>query len=420
MTGGRGNRSSGPGGSREEGLPRSGSGCGWTSWTAPGGRLLRRGFLPLFLALIGVVVVAAGAEAQVTPGARVAPADSAAVLLQAAGTFQAEGRSDVARALYEFILRNFPGTPAAEEASGRLADLQRIAEDSDGSGRVELQVWSTVYGLWLGVAVPAALGADGSEAYGAGLLVGGPAGFFAGRALTRNRDITDGQARAYTLGGSWGTWQGLGWANVADASTEGTFAAMVLGGLGGIGIGAALADRPISSAATTAASFGSLWGTWFGVAGGVLLDLEGDALLTAALLGGNAGLAGSALTFPSWRMSRNRQRLISIAGVLGGLGGAGIDLIVQPDNRKVAIAIPLVGSVAGLALGAWFTADRDGGAEGFDSDGGGEGPDGSLLHLDGGSLGFGAPIPTPTLLPGGPSGREWRPGLALTLFRGRF
>ncbi len=412
MTGARGSRRSTPGGPGGEGSGRSG--LEWRGWT---GRLLRGGLLALLLAL----VTAGGAEAQVTPGARVAPADSAAVLLQAAGTFQAEGRSDVARALYEFILRRFPGTPAAEEASLRLTDLQRMADDSDGSGRVELQVWSTVYGLWLGVAVPAALGADGSEAYGAGLLLGGAGGFFAGRALTRNRDITDGQARAYTLGGSWGTWQGLGWANVADASTEGTFAAMVLGGLGGIGIGAALADRPISSAATTAASFGSLWGTWFGVAGGVLLDLEGDELLTAALLGGNAGLAGSALTFPSWRMSRNRQRLISIAGVLGGLGGAGIDLIVQPDNRKVAIAIPLVGSVAGLALGAWFTSERDGIDDGLGGAGEGEGPDGSLLHLDGGRLGFGAPIPTPTLLPvRGPSGPEWRPGLALTLFRGRF
>jgi len=354
--------------------------------------------------------------------AQVSPADSAAVLLQAASTFQAEGRSEVARALYEFIVRNFPATPASDAASQRLMELQRrSAEEPDGSGRVELQVWSTVYGLWLGVAVPAALGADGSEAYGAGLLLGGPGGFMAGRALTRNRDLSDGQARAYTLGGSWGTWQGFGWANVAEASTEGTFAAMVGGGLAGIGIGAAVARRPISSAATTAASFGSLWGTWFGVAGGVLLDLEGDDLLTAALLGGNAGLAGSALTFPAWRMSRNRQRLISIAGVLGGLGGAGIDLIVQPDNAKVAIGIPLVGSLAGLALGVGLTSDRGTELDSGAGVGASEGPQGSLLHLEGGRLGLGAPIPTPTRLVGmGPTGLEWRPGLALTLFQGRF
>ena len=381
-----------------------------------------RSLLAALMLAMGLLGVGVEAGAQVVPGERIGPADSAAVLLQAATIFQAEGRSEVARALYEFIVQNFPGTPASDAASQRLVDLQRsLAEEPDGSGRVELQVWSTVYGLWLGVAVPAALGADGSEAYGVGLLLGGPGGFFAGRGLTRNRDISDGQARAYTLGGSWGTWQGLGWANVADASTDGTFAAMVAGGLAGIGIGAAVANRPVSAAATTAASFGSLWGTWFGVAGGVLLDLEGDDLLTAALLGGNAGLAGSALTFPSWRMTRNRQRLISIAGVLGGLGGAGIDLIVQPDNEKVAIGIPLVGSLAGLALGAFLTADRDGGPDGFDGAGAGEGPDGSLFHLEGGTLGFGAPIPTPTRLVGmGPTGLEWRPGLAVTLFRGRF
>ena len=49
-------------------------------------------------------------------------------------------------------------------------------------------------------------------------------------------------------------------------------------------------------------------------------------------------------------MSRNRTRLVSIAGVIGGLAGAGLDLIVQPDNEKVAIGIPLAGSIAGLAM----------------------------------------------------------------------
>src|SRR5690606_40706204 len=52
---------------------------------------------------------------------------------------------------------------------------------------------------------------------------------------------------------------------------EAAFAAAVLGGLAGIGIGAALAgSREITEAGATVANFGALWGTWFGFAGGYL------------------------------------------------------------------------------------------------------------------------------------------------------
>ena len=57
-------------------------------------------------------------------------------------------------------------------------------------------------------------------AAGVGLLLGAPAGFFASRAYARSRPLSDGQARAITLGGTWGTWQGFGWASVLDLGTE--------------------------------------------------------------------------------------------------------------------------------------------------------------------------------------------------------
>src|SRR5690606_24115081 len=129
-----------------------------------------------------------------------------------------EGRAEVAGALYALILERWAGTPAGTAARARLAEAPggRVGPAS----RTELHVWGTLYGIWLGVAVPAALGADAPEAYGAGLLLGAPAGLLLARSILRARPLGEGQVRAITWGGTWGTWQGFGWAEVLDAGRE--------------------------------------------------------------------------------------------------------------------------------------------------------------------------------------------------------
>jgi len=375
-----------------------------------------------------------------TPGlvqaqTRVTPADTAQVLLEAARGFEAEGRWEVAEALYRRIVARYGSTVAATDARARL--VAPPASVAYGDGTVELTVWMTLYGAWLGVAVPGALGADSPEPYGVGLLAGGPTGFLAGRSLARSLDLTEGQARAITLGGTWGTWQGFGWREVFDLgvgqscdtspfgdefcfdtedSAEETFAAMVVGGLAGIGVGALLSGRDITPGTGTVVNYGSLWGTWFGVAGGILMDLEDDDLLAATLVGGDVALLATALLAPGWNVSRSRARLVSIAGVLGGLGGAGLDLIAQPDDEKVAVAIPLVGSVAGLLLGIVATRDSGPDIAGLEAS-----TNGALVQVDEGRVRLGLPTPVPTLVPhDGPRGTRWRPALGLELFRARF
>ena len=357
------------------------------------------------------------------------------MLLDAARGFEVDGRRDVAAAVYQLILDRYPDTPAAVEARALLAAVP--VEDANRSGSVELRVWMTIYGAWLGVAVPGAFGANSSEPYGVGLLLGGPTGFLAGRALANALDLSEGQARAITLGGTWGTWQGFGWREVLDLGVdqdcqitsfcydveddiEETFAAMIVGGLTGIGVGALLSQREMTPGTASAVNFGSLWGTWFGVAGGTLLDLHDDDLLAATLVGGDAALLAAALLAPRWNVTRSRARLVSIAGVLGGLGGAGIDLLAQPDGDKARIGIPLAGSLLGLALGAVATRGRNDTAEGPVGP-----PDGALLRLDRGRLALRMPLPTPVLVPSQDVSLErsragWRPALAFELFRAEF
>ena len=258
-----------------------------------------------------------------------------------------------------------------------------------------------------------------------------------GKVLAESLDLTEGQARAVTLGGTWGTWQGFGWAEVLELggqencfrgpcfdsspSDEARFGAMVIGGLSGIAAGALLARRPISRGVASTANYGALWGTWFGVATSILMDFdEGDQPLTGALIGGNVGLLTTALLAPGWNISRNRARLVSIAGVIGGLGGLGLDLLFQPDDDKTLVAIPFATSLLGLAIGAVTTRDSD--AEPVPPDNSLSSLSGALFKLDEERFGVGFPTPTPTLvridLPSG--GTALEPAASFTLFAARF
>lgn len=340
-------------------------------------------------------------------------ADSAAVLLHAAEQLRLRGDVATARALLDYIERQYAGTVAAGDVARMRAAMRRMPEP-ERPGRTELIVWGTGYGAWLGVAVPLMFGSESPEVYGVGLLAGAPLGFLAARSYAARYQPTEGQVRAITFGGSWGTWQGFGWAEALDigvrthrvtldcppggpcesyeyeeTSAETMVAAAVVGGLVGIGTGALLARKPITAGTAATVSLGALWGSWFGFAGSYVAGLEEDELLVGTLLAGNAALLGTALAAPRWQLTESRARLISLGGLIGGLTGVGLLLIAQPDDERTAMAVPLVGSAIGLTVGALTTRDR--GADG-ESGGGGalinrEG-DRWALDVPGASLGL--------------------------------
>ena len=354
-------------------------------------------------------MLAALAAAPAPAAAQLTTADSAAVLVATAADFEARGELEVARALYVEVVRRYPGTPGAETALVRLAGLAGDADLRDRRGDTEFRVWSTLYGLWLGVAVPSLADADGSEPYGIGLLLGGPAGYLAGRAFSRSRSLSVGQARTISWAGTWGTWQGLGWAHALDLGAErdcdycdpdgnAVVATALAGGLAGILAGGLLARGEITEGTAASTYLGSLWGAWVGLAGANVLDLDDEATLTSTLLVGNAGLLAGALVGSRFNLSSRRAHMISLGGLIGGFGGIGIVLIAQPSSDSVGFAIPLATSAAGLVLGALLTRESAGAANGESSASpAGSSPlAGALLNGSGGRLAVGVPMPFPT------------------------
>ena len=78
-------------------------------------------------------------------------------------------------------------------------------------------------------------------------------------------------------------------------------------------------------------------------------------------MGSNVGLVASALAARSWEMGAGRARIISAAGLAGGVAGLGLDLLMNVDDETVAVMIPTVTSALGLVAGAFMTQQFDSG-----------------------------------------------------------
>ena len=352
--------------------------------------------------------------------AQTSRADSAAVLLQTARQLEAAGNRAAAEALLRDLLRNFGDTPAAAEARGQVPAQPGEAERS---GRLELIAWGTIYGAFLGLAVPAALGVDNVSAYGAGLLIGPPGGFFLSSAYAASTRPSLGRARALTFGFRWGTEQGLYWygALANDGSARAAWGTMILGGAAGVTAAALYTrNRAISPGLVTAASHGSSWGTWFGLMGLGIFDISSSDAFKLVLAAGDAGLLTAIVLTPP-QVSTGRVWMTTAAGIAGAAAGLGLDLVVQSSNRQVNFVLPTIGSALGLVAGARLAKRSDEGSRRVGAVAGPQLP-AALIEVGASGARVGFPALTPTLVPVGERGvrRLYRPALAVPLFHAAF
>ena len=268
----------------------------------------------------------------------------------------------------DWVISAYPETAYGQLATDKkreIAILRQQPKPISGMSRAGLVGFGTLFTTWVGVGTLILLDTEEPVPYGVALIAGPLSGLSGSLSLTRERELSDGQASLITLGGTWGIWQAVGAATLADADEKLTVGASMAGGAIGLALASSIVSRrDISPGDATLINFGGAWGTWFTICGAMVVrerDKDNrNFILSRAMIGGNAGLLTMAAWSTKLSMSRARARLINIGGIIGTLYGLGASILleIEPEDRTFWGFMGL-GGMVGLTAGAYFTRNYD-------------------------------------------------------------
>ena len=268
----------------------------------------------------------------------------------------------------DWVISAYPETAYGQLATDKKREIALLLQQPkpiSGMSRASLVGFGTLFTTWLGVGTLILLDTEEPVPYGVALIAGPLSGLSGSLSLTRERELSDGQASLITLGGTWGIWQAVGAATLADAGDKPTVGASMAGGAIGLALASSIVSRrDISPGDATLINFGGAWGTWFTICGAMVVrerDKDNrNFILSRAMIGGNAGLLTMAAWSTKLSMSRARARLINIGGIIGTLYGLGASILleIEPEDRTFWGFMGL-GGMVGLTAGAYFTRNYD-------------------------------------------------------------
>lgn len=288
----------------------------------------------------------------------------ARLIYEAASKLMDDEKYDKALRRFVRIMSEYPETEYARLAKRRKLEAIALKFEPPlvrGMSRASLVGFGTLFTTWLGIGTLIMADLDDPEPYGIILIAAPLAGMLGSLHLTRKMKLSDGQVSLINLGGYWAIWQATGAAIIAGVDERIAVGASMAGGIIGLAIsGSVVKNRYFTSGNATMINFGGIWGTWFALCGAMIADLEEeDNVLISSMIGGNAGLFTMAVLAPQMRMSRARARLINVSGIIGVLYGLGTNLLFEIDHKSDFWGVLGVGSVLGLAAGAYFTRHYD-------------------------------------------------------------
>ena len=279
-----------------------------------------------------------------------------------------DGEYDKALKRLDWLISVYPETMHGQLATDKREEIVILLQQPkpiSGISRASLVGFGTLYTTWVGVGTLILLDVDEGGPYGLALIVGSVGGLLGSLSLTRESELSDGQASLITLGGTWGVWQAVGAANLANASDKLRVGASMAGGAIGLALASSIVrGRDISPGDATLINFGGIWGTWFSICGAMAArDRSSDSskfVLGSAMMGGNVGLSTMAAWSAKLDMSLARARLINIGGIVGTLYGLGTSILldIEPEDRSFW-SLMGIGGVVGLTAGAYFTRNYD-------------------------------------------------------------
>ncbi|MBM3215900.1 hypothetical protein FJZ36_13395 [Candidatus Poribacteria bacterium] len=288
----------------------------------------------------------------------------AGVLYREALRLAADGKYRASVARLDRLLDDYPDFTRAAAAREHAADLraQRFPrEPLSGGTKTSLVTFGTLFPTWAAVGILIIADVEESEPAGMVVLVVPAVGVATTRSYVRRVPWTEGQGSLVSLAGRWGIWQGAGAAAVADANEKASIAASIAGGaIGWLGATELVKRRDFSAGDASLINLGGMWGTWLALCGARAADVDdSDSIILTAMVAGDVGIVTMAWAAPRLDMSRARTRLINLGGVVGTLYGFGVSILRDVDDGSVAWRNVGIGSVVGLAVGAYLTRNWD-------------------------------------------------------------
>lgn len=282
--------------------------------------------------------------------------------------FSALARGDrlSAHVIIQNLERDHPGHPAIELAhrvfERDLAGVQDTPEQVVGRERrtqnatSELALFQTVNGLTIGIELCLVVQCD-SGASGFGLALAGSA--VGAYATLHGENVTPGQRAVFNSATIWSALNASFAVTQEHAGTQGGAAAMMLGQLGGLGIGAIVAPYHPTAGQVALANSGGEWGmtlaalTLTTIHRGLVLRDESLYIAAATDVGLGVG-AYLAHLYPD--VARGQTLVIDAGGIVGSFAGGMLGVIITGNaSDRPVWGLATGGAVLGLATATFFT-----------------------------------------------------------------
>jgi hypothetical protein len=266
-----------------------------------------------------------------------------------------------------------PGAPWAPTVARLCDDIlgQQLQEQTEArtvhggnEGRGRLVLWSSLYGIWLGIAIDVLFEIDGQRAVIVPPLLGLGAGLGVSLAATSNFQLTVGEAWTIITGLDYGTINGALWAGGLDFNSKAVVGTAVATGIAATSVGVLVADAKSPSAGDIElVRSGLLWGTIGGFLTTIVIAPHAGThnALKAVAASMDAGFVIAVGLANSYDLSRNRVLIIDAGALAGGLMGAGVAWLIggTSNNARGLAGAALGGLIAGISVAAYATRNVD-------------------------------------------------------------
>jgi hypothetical protein len=234
----------------------------------------------------------------------------------------------------------------------------------DRDGRGTMVIFSTLYGIWVGIATDVLFTVTDPRGIIVPPLIGMGAGLGLSLLLTGDHPLTNGQAWTIVTGLEYGSANGALWAGAFDFSATTVVGATLATGVGAGTIGLLVSQKMSPSQGDVeVVRSGLLWGTVGGLLTMLTIATDGtsQSYLRGAGVSMDLGLLGGLALAASFDVSRNRDLIIDAGFLGGGVAGFGLTLLIEganSDGRSYA-AGALAGMVAGAVTAIYLTRHMD-------------------------------------------------------------